>query len=72
MLRSLNSAVAVQNALVPATPGDVAEAARNYVNARLRLTTAATGTTDIQEVNRLNGAANEATYALADVCGLPH
>jgi hypothetical protein len=72
MLRSLNSAVAVQNALVPATPGDVAEAARNYVNARLRLTTAATSTTDIQEVNRLNGAANEATYALADVCGLPH
>ena len=72
MLRSLNSAVAVQNALVPATPGDVAEAARNYVNARLRLTTAATGTTDIQEVNRLNGAANEATYALADACGLPH
>ena len=72
MLRSLNSAVAVQNALVPATPGDVTEAARNYVNARLRLTTAATSTTDIQEVNRLNGAANEATYALADVCGLPH
>ena len=72
MLRSLNSAVAVQNALMPATPGDVAEAARNYVDARLQLTTAATGTTDIQEVNRLNGAANEATYALADVCGLPH
>ena len=72
MLRSLNSAVAVQNTLMPATPRDVAEAARNFVDARLRLTSAATGTTDIQEVNRLNGAANEATYALADLCGLPH
>ena len=29
MLRSLNSAVAVQNALMPAAPADVAEAARN-------------------------------------------
>ncbi|MDV3133294.1 hypothetical protein [Mycobacterium sp. 29Ha] len=72
MVRSLNSAVAVQNALTPATPRDVAEAARQYVDANLKLTTAATGTTPIEEVNRLNGLANTATFAFADVCGLPH
>ena len=40
VLRSLNTAVAVQNALAPAVPADVAEAARKYVDARLRLTAA--------------------------------
>ena len=72
MLRSLNSVVAVQNALTPATPPEVAGAARNYVDAALQLTTAATGTTPLDEVNRLNHTANDATYAFADVCGLPH
>jgi hypothetical protein len=72
MLRSLNSAVAVQNALMPATPRDVSDAARRYIDANLNLTTAATGTTPIEEVNRLNALANTATFALADACGLPH
>lgn len=72
MVRSLNSAVAVQNALTPATPRDVTDAAHQYIDANLKLTTAATGTTPIEEVNRLNGLANTATFAFADVCGLPH
>ena len=72
MLRSLNSVVAVQNALTPATPPEVADAARQYIDANLKLTTAATGTTPIEEVNRLNAVANTATFAFADVCGLPH
>jgi hypothetical protein len=72
MLRSLNSVVAVQNALTPATPREVVDAAHQYEDANLRLTTAATGTTPIAEVNRLNAVANTATFAFADACGLPH
>jgi hypothetical protein len=70
MLRSLNSVVAVQNALIPAVPQDVATAARRYIDANLKLTTAATGITPIEDVNRLNAAANDATFAFADACGL--
>jgi hypothetical protein len=70
MLRTLNSVVAVQNALIPALPEDVATAARRYINANLQLTTATTGVTPIEEVNRLNTAANDATFAFADACGL--
>jgi hypothetical protein len=71
MLRSLNSVVAVQNALTPAVPQDVAAAAQQYIDANLKLTTATTGVTPIEEVNRLNAAANATTFAFADVCGLP-
>jgi hypothetical protein len=70
MLRSLNSVVAIQNALTPAVPQDVASAARRYIDANLKLTTATTGVTPIEEVNRLNTAANNATFAFADACGL--
>jgi hypothetical protein len=70
MLRSLNSVVAIQNALTPAVPQDVAAAARRYIDANLKLTTATTGVTAIEEVNRLNAAANDATFAFADACGL--
>jgi hypothetical protein len=70
MLRSLNSVVAVQNTLTPAVPQNVAAAARRYIDTNLKLTTATTGVTPIEEVNRLNAAANDATFAFADACGL--
>lgn len=71
-VRSINSVMAVQNALTPATPPDVAAAAKKYIDASVALTTAATGTASIDEGNRLNDLSNTATYAFADVCGLPH
>ena len=45
VLRAVNSAAAVQNALVPAVPPDVASAARKYISATLDVTTAAMGNT---------------------------
>lgn len=70
VVRSVNSAVAVQNALAPAVPGDVGTAARTYIDTSLELTTAATGNASLDEVNRLTTSSNDATYALADACGL--
>jgi hypothetical protein len=72
LVRTVNTIVAVQNSLTPAVPVDVAQPARRFIDANLQLTTAAAGPTATDEVNRLNAAANDATYALADVCGLPH
>ena len=71
LVRTVNTIVAVQNSLTPAVPADVAQVARSFIDANLRLTTAAAGPTATDEVNRLNGVANDATYALAGVCGLP-
>jgi hypothetical protein len=72
VLRALNSASAVQNALEkPAVPGDVASAARKYVSATLDETTAAMGNTPTSEGNRLTDARTDAIYALLDACGLP-
>lgn len=71
VLRSLNSATAVQNALVPAVPRDVAAAAKSYVSATLDQTTAAMGNTPTSEVNRLTDLRNEAGNALLDACGIP-
>ena len=72
VLRALNSASAVQNALEnPAVPGDVASAARKYVSATLNETTAAMGNTPTSEGNRLTDARTDAIYALLDACGLP-
>jgi hypothetical protein len=72
VLRALNSASAVQNALEnPAVPGDVASAARKYVSATLDETTAAMGNTPTSESNRLTDARTDAIYALLDACGLP-
>lgn len=70
LLRALNSTSAVQNALVPAVPTNVAEAARNYIRSTLDVTTAAMGNTPISEVNRLTDVDAEAINALVDVCGL--
>lgn len=71
VLRALNSASVVQNALVPAVPSDVAAVARKYVSTTLDATTAAMGNTPTSEVNRLNDISNDATNALLDACGLP-
>jgi hypothetical protein len=71
VLRVVNSAAAVQNAVGPATPPDVASAARKYISATLDQSTAAMGSTPTPEVNRLADARNDAIYALIDACGLP-
>jgi hypothetical protein len=72
VLRALNSASAVQNALEnPAVPPGVASAARKYISAALDETTAAMGNTPTSEGNRLTDVVNDAIYALLDVCGLP-
>lgn len=70
-LKALNSASAVQNALVPAVPADVAAAARKYISTTLDVTTAAMGPVPATEINRLTDVSNEAMYALVDACGLP-
>ncbi|WP_459976620.1 hypothetical protein, partial [Mycobacterium avium] len=71
VLRALNSASAVQNALSPAVPGDAAAAARRYIGTTLDVTTAAMGNAPISEVNRLTDVDGNAIDALLDVCGLP-
>lgn len=71
MLRTVNSALAVQTALVPALPADVASAAQHYIQTTLDATTAAMGNTPTPEVNRLTDISNDAINALVDVCGLP-
>lgn len=71
VLRSLNSATAVQNAIVPALPEDVASAAKKYISTTLDQTTAAMGNASTSEGNRLTDIRNEATYSLLDTCGLP-
>jgi hypothetical protein len=70
-LRAVNSATAVQNALVPAVPPDVASAARKYISTTLDTTTAVMGTPPATEVNRLTDRRNDATDSLLYVCGLP-
>ena len=71
LFRNLNSAVAVLNSLTPATPENVASLAHKYVDTTLDLTTAAAGAVGVDELNHLTVVANQATYALADACGLP-
>lgn len=72
ILRTVTSAVAVQNALVPAVPTDVANATHKYATAALDMALAGTGDASVDEVNRLTQVSNDAAYALADTCGLPH
>jgi hypothetical protein len=71
VLRAVNSATAVQNALVRAVPPNVASAARKYISSTLDETTAAMGNTPTPEVNRLNDVRTDAIFALVDACGLP-
>ena len=70
LLRALNSASAVQNALDPAVPSDVSAAARGYIRSTFDVTTAAMGNSPISEVNRLTDVDAEAINSLVDACGL--
>ena len=71
-VRSINSAVAVENAVTPATPPNVAAAAKKYVSTTLDLTTAAMGNSSADEGNRLTDLGNKAIDEMQDVCGLAH
>lgn len=71
ILRTVNSVVAVQNTTSPAIPESLKTAAQKYVETSTDLTTAALGKTSIDELTRLTEANNNATYALADECGVP-
>jgi hypothetical protein len=71
--RTLNGVVAIQDALSGAVPQDVSDAAHRYMRSSLELTTASMSpTVSADEGNKLNDASNSATFAFADVCGLPH
>ncbi|CDM79558.1 hypothetical protein MMARE11_p00550 (plasmid) [Mycobacterium marinum E11] len=70
-LQAVTSAVAVENALTPVVPADVASAARRYVTTTLDVATAAMGNTSINEINRLTTVSNGAVDALLSACGLP-
>lgn len=71
VLRALNSASAVQNALGPAVPADLATAARKYIGTTLDVTTSAMGSTPTSEVNRLTDVDGDAIDAVLNGCGLP-
>lgn len=71
VLRALNSASAVQNALSAAVPADVASTVRKYIAATLDVTTAAMGNSSTSEVNRLTDVDGDAIDAVLDACGLP-
>lgn len=75
VVRKLGSVVAVKDALTPVIPHDVTAAARRYIDVQLDLVTATMAyeaPDPIDEVARLTTAANDATYALADLCEVPH
>lgn len=71
LVRTLGSVVSIQNALVPATPEDVAAPARQVVKTDLDLVNAALGLANVDEVNRLTDVNTSAIYQLVDACGLP-
>ncbi len=64
MLRWVNSVVAVQNALNPATPADVSEAAKKYIDASLERLRRDRATLSVMKVNRLNQTGNTRTSRL--------
>ncbi|WP_163714572.1 hypothetical protein [Mycobacterium timonense] len=71
VLRALNSASAVQNALRPAVPTDIVTAAQKYIATTLDVTTAAMGKAPTSEVNRLTDLDGDAIDAVLSACGLP-
>lgn len=71
VLRMVNTGAAVNSALVPEVPSDVAGAAREYVARVFALTTEALGRGDVAIGSQLNTSANNAIDALLDACGLP-
>ncbi|WP_131811595.1 hypothetical protein [Mycolicibacterium peregrinum] len=70
VLRTVNSVVAVQTTLTPSVSDELSRAAHRYIDSSLDLTAAATGNGSVDDVNRLTSESNDATYALADACGL--
>lgn len=71
LLRKITGAVSIIQALVPATPENLATSARQYVAANLSLMNASLGQGSLDEIKKLTAATNDATGALADACGLP-
>lgn len=71
LLRKVTGAVTIVQALIPATPENVATPARQYVAANLNLMNAALGQGSLDEIKQLTAATNDSTGALADACGLP-
>ena len=71
VLRALNGAVALENALSPAVPADLAAATRTYITQSLDLTTAATADETIERLTELTIAGNETAVEIADLCGIP-
>ncbi len=70
LLRKLSGTVSIQNALVPATPADVAEPAQQVVKTNLDLMNAALGQANIDDVQKATDASNDAIDALVSACGL--
>ena len=69
ILRDLGGAVALEDALTPSVPPALAETARKYISAKLELTTTALDThATIDDVIRLNDAANAATDDMLTAC----
>jgi hypothetical protein len=72
VLRMVNAHVAVENALSPAAPTDVVEAARKYLATSTNLTTAALANEPVDKLVDLTKTNNSAMDSFAVVCGLPH
>ena len=70
VLRDVNRAVALRDALSPAVPTDLADATRAYIAATLDLTTAATAGEPVPVLKSLTGAARSGANTVADLCGL--
>jgi hypothetical protein len=72
VLRMVNAHVAVDNALSPAAPTDVSDAAHKYLTTSTDLTTAALANKPVDMLNDLTKTNNSAIDSFAGVCGLPH
>ncbi|CAN1556308.1 hypothetical protein MCEMAEM6B_02446 [Mycobacteriaceae bacterium] len=70
MLRVLNRAVALQDALSPAVPADLADATRTYITGTLDLTTAATAGEPVPVLEKLNTVSNGNRKVVSELCGL--
>jgi hypothetical protein len=70
VLRDVNRAVALRDALSPAVPAELATATRNYITATLDLSTAATAGEPVPVLRSLTAAARDGANAVADLCGL--
>lgn len=71
VLRMVNTAAAVESALTPDVPTDVARVAREYVASVFDLTTEALGDGNVERGNQFNAANIKTIDAFMDVCGIP-